>query len=101
MNNLPSQSEKTNAERKTLLQIKKFLKENANSIQKIATQHHKELLGDANYRSEYISKYQKNHIRVIDEFVKNLEIADIKKSSKEFKMLGEILAKDSVKDDLT
>jgi signal transduction histidine kinase len=81
--------------------IKKFLVENADAIQKLATLHHKEFLGGKRFRSEVIKKYQSNHIKVVRELAKNLETADIKKGSKEFKELGETLAKDSVKDSLT
>lgn len=81
--------------------IKKFLIENADAIQKLATQHHKEYLGGEEYRSEIIDKYQKNHIKVVKEFAKNLETKNLKRGTKVFKKLGDTLAKDAVRDGLT
>lgn len=80
--------------------LQSFLIKNANAIQKLATQHHKEFLGSKKFRSEYIDKYQKNHIKVVEEFAKHLRHKDIKKGIATFKKLGETLAKDSVKDGL-
>lgn len=82
-------------------EIQNFLIKNANTIQKLATQHHKEFLGGEKFRSEYIDKYQQNHIKVVEECAKNLKKKDIKKGTAAFKKLGERLAKDSVKDGLT
>jgi signal transduction histidine kinase len=81
--------------------MKKFLITYANDIQKKATQHHKEYLGGEKFRSEFIDKYQKNHIKIVEEVSKNLHSGDIKKSSAIFKKLGERIAIDSVKDGLT
>ncbi len=81
--------------------IKKFLRENANAIQKLATAHHKEFLGGLAYRNEFIEKYQENHIKIVNEFANYLDVRDIKSGIKIFKDLGEKLAKDSVKDNLT
>ncbi len=81
--------------------IKKYLEENANSIQRLATAHHKEFLGGEKFRTEIIEKYQENHIKVVQELSKNLETSNIIKSLQVFKKLGEVLAKDSVRDHLT
>jgi signal transduction histidine kinase len=85
----------------TFLAIRKYLIENADAIQKEATQHHKELLGGERFRSEVIEKYQVNHVKVVQELAKHLTTPDIKKGAVVFKKLGEILAKDAVKDNLT
>lgn len=42
--------------KKTYTNIKKFLKENANELQKLATQHHKELLETPTLRTEFLDK---------------------------------------------
>lgn len=81
-------------------EIKTFLIEHADTIQKLATKHHKEFLGGKKYRSEVIKKYQKNHIRIVEELAKHLEQRDIKKGLAVFKNLAKILAQDSVKDGL-
>lgn len=81
--------------------IKKFLLDNADAIQKLATKHHKRFLGGMTFRSELLSKYQKNHVKVVYKFADNLEVKDLKRGTASFKKLGEILAKDSVKDGLT
>jgi len=86
--------------KKRFANISKFLIKNANTIQKLATQHHKEFLGSKKYRSEYIKKYQDNHIKVVESFAKNLGHEDLKKGTVVFKKLGETLAKDSVKNGL-
>lgn len=81
--------------------IQDFLIKHANAIQKLATRHHKAYLGSKKFRSEFIDKYQKNHIKVVEEFAAHLKHTDIKKGLTTFKKLGEKLAKDSVKDGLT
>jgi|SRR5579885_375245 len=83
----------------TLLTIKKFLKDNANQIQLLATKHHKKFIGKTTLPDELADKYNNYHIKVIEEFVNNIE--DIKKGLPVIKKLGEKLAKDSVKDGLT
>lgn len=80
--------------------IKKFLRQFADDIQKLATNHHKEFLGGKIYRSEFIDKYQKSHIKIVKALADNLEV-DIKKGTQNFKTFGEALAKASVKDGLT
>lgn len=84
-----------------LAKINKFLIKNADAIQKLATLQHKEYLGGKKFRSEYITKYQQNHIKVVKEFANNLKVTDIKRGVGVFKKLGIRLAKDSVRDGLT
>jgi signal transduction histidine kinase len=80
--------------------IKKFLLENADGIQKLATKHHKEYLSDGKFRSEIIEKYQKNHIKVVKEYAKHLNDYEIQDGVEIFKKLGDAIAEDSVKDKL-
>lgn len=82
-------------------EIKKYLITHANVIQKRATQQHKALLGGNTFRSEIIEKYQKNHIHVVREIANHLEAENIKKDVSVFKDLGERIAKDSIRDQLT
>jgi signal transduction histidine kinase len=84
-----------------LLEIKDNLIKNANTIQKRATEHHKELLGGRLFRTEIIAKYQKNHIFVVQALANHLVDTDLKEGLKEFKALGKTLAEDAVKDALT
>jgi PAS domain S-box-containing protein len=79
--------------------IKKFLKEHADTIQKLATKEHKRYLGGGTFRSEIIPKYQELHIRIINEFANYLDNKDIGVTL--FKNIGKELAKDAVNDDLT
>ena len=81
--------------------MRKFLIMYADDIQKAATEHHKEYIGGEKFRSEYIDKYQKNHIKIVKELAENLNTRDLKKGTDIFKKLGEKLAKDSVNDKLT
>ncbi len=82
-------------------EIREYLIKNANSIQRRATQHHKELLGGNHFRSEVIEKYQELHIEVVNQLALHLDSSELKKGRRVFKELGEKLAKDSVKDRLT
>jgi signal transduction histidine kinase len=81
--------------------MKNFLMIHADEIQKLATSHHKEFLGGDNFRTEHLEKYQKNHIKIVQKFGENLRFKDIKHGIDTFKRLGERLAKDSVKDNLS
>lgn len=87
--------------RNNLSKIKSFLINNANSIQKMATSEHKKFLGAKNIRSEFITKYQKYHIKIVQEFAHNLEKSSLKNGVAIFRALGEKLAKDAVADGLT
>ncbi|MBA3723388.1 MAG: helix-turn-helix domain-containing protein [Candidatus Levybacteria bacterium] len=80
--------------------IKKFLKENADEIQKSATLEHKLHLGKENYRSEYINKYQDYHIKIVIRLANYLD-KPIDEGTEMFHILAEHLAKQSVKDELT
>ncbi len=84
-----------------LIEIKKFLLEKADSIQKLATEHHKELLGGEKFRSEIIEKYQKYHVEVVRQLAEHLDSRTIKEGRNIFVKLGETLARSSVKDGLT
>ncbi len=79
--------------------IKRFLKANANDLQKLATKHHKILLETATLRTEFLHKYQKFHIKVLKLLAANLD--DTEKGITVFKKLGEQFAKEAVKDKLT
>lgn len=79
--------------------IKKFLKENANELQKLATKHHKILLETGSLRTEFLTKYQKFHIKILKKLAVNLD--DTEKGLTIFKELGEQFAKEAVKDGLT
>ncbi len=80
--------------------IKKFLKENADEVQKSATLEHKLHLGKENYRGEYINKYQDYHIKIVMELAKYID-KPIDEGTEIFHILAETLAKQSVKDGLT
>lgn len=80
--------------------IKKFLKENADEIQKSATLEHKLHIGKENYRSEFINKYQNYHIEIVMKLASNLD-KPIDEGTEIFHRLAENLAKQSVIDDLT
>jgi hypothetical protein len=86
---------------KKLLHIKTFLTKHAYSIQKLATQQHKEFLGNKKFRSEVIPKYQDFHVDIINAIANNLEIRSLKRGIKVFEKLGESLAQDAVQDGLT
>lgn len=81
--------------------IRQFLIDHADSIQKLATKHHKLFLGEKNFRSEKIKKYQLYHIEIIREFANNINRQDLKKGTLVFNRLGEKLAKEAVADGLT
>lgn len=81
--------------------LKQFLIEHADSIQKEATLHHKKYLGTSSLRSDYIDKYQAAHIKIVIELANHIEDANIKKGSDFFKKLGETIAHESVRDGLT
>jgi signal transduction histidine kinase len=81
--------------------IRRFLQEHADSIQKLATKHHKVFLGGKKFRTEHLKKYQDYHILIVHEFANNLYIKDIQKGKKIFNDIGEALARDAVQDGLT
>lgn len=85
--------------KRTYSKIKKFLRENANDLQRLATKHHKVLLETDSLRSEFLSKYQKIHIKILKLLATNLD--DTEKGLAIFKKLGEQFAKEAVKDRLT
>src|SRR5256885_637307 len=85
----------------TFSKVKELLLNEVDSIQKLATKHHKVFLGGENYRTEHLEKYQQTHMQVVSEIANNLEMDDLKKGTAIFKKLGTALAKESVKDELT
>ncbi len=75
--------------------------DNADAIQKLATKQHKEFIGGSKFRSEIIEKYQKNHIKILQELADHLDPDDLRKGLPVFKNLGRTLATDTVNDRLT
>ncbi len=82
-------------------QIKKFLIQNADVIQKRATKEHKKFLGGEKFRSEVIEKYQINHIRIVRELAKHLRAKGSMDGLYHFKKLGDRVGHDAVTDELT
>jgi PAS domain S-box-containing protein/excisionase family DNA binding protein len=81
--------------------ISNFLISNANSIQKHATYLHKKFLGGEKFRTEYINKYQEDHIKIIKEIANNLQNKNISKGTRFFNKFGEEFGKEAIKDGLT
>jgi PAS domain S-box-containing protein/excisionase family DNA binding protein len=79
--------------------IKKYLIENADSIQKQSTKEHKRYLGGKKFRSEIIQEYQDLHIRAVKEIANNLNNEE--RGIARFKELGKKIATEAVKDELT
>ncbi len=79
--------------------IKLFLEMNADPIQKEATRHHKKYLGGNKFRTEYIEKYQDNHIRAIQAIADHLD-GDVPEAIKFFNKFGEEYGRDAVQDGL-
>lgn len=101
MNKTRSRTKNKITKKETLDVIKAFLIKHASQIEKQATKDHKIYLGGGTFRSEFIKKYHLLHIRIIHELADNLHIRDLKKGSKIFKELGEMLAQEAVQDGLT
>ena len=87
--------------KKTYAAIKQFLHDNANAIQKRATQHHKDFIGEEQFRSEMIAKYHNSHINIVEQLASHLEQRNIQNGLPVFKQLGETIALDSISDGLT
>ncbi len=81
--------------------IRDLLLQDADKIQKLASQQHKYLLGARNLRNEYLDKYINAHILIVKELANNLKIENLKRGTAIFKKIGKKLAKESVKDGLT
>lgn len=94
---------KTNSQiklpKKTYAAIRKFLTDNANVLQKLATRKHKELLKTGNLRSEFLSKYQKYHIKIFKLLAAHID--DKEKGLPVFKKFGDDFAKEAVNDGLS
>lgn len=83
----------------TFKKLKAFLKENENSIQKLATDLHTKLIGSDPLPKEHFSKYTKIHIKIVKAIALNL--TDFEKGTKNFNQLGVEIAQDALKDGLT
>lgn len=81
--------------------IKLFLIEYADPIQKEATRQHKHYLGETSLRIEFIDKYQKAHIKVVQEIGDHLVNGGMSKGIAFFKTFGEEQGKIAVQDGLT
>lgn len=81
-------------------EIREFLIENSDAIQKLATEHHKKFIGGKKIRSEILNKYQDNHNQVVSQLAKYLHENDLNKGLTVLKKLGKKLANDSLKDGL-
>lgn len=97
---MKNDNDESNADDKYVL-TNKFLLSRADSIQKLATQLHKKFLGAKRFRTEYINKYQKNHIKIVQEIANNLKIGDVKRGSAFFRKFGENFGREAIKDGLT
>lgn len=86
-------------ENKKFVKIKKFLIDNADDIQKLATSHHTKFIGSNPLPKKYLNKYSKEHIKIIKAISHNL--SNFRKGITVFRKLGEELAKNAVKDGLT
>ncbi len=80
--------------------VNKFLKTNADAIQKSATELHKKYIGRRKSRSEAIEKYQKYHRKIVYELANNLEQKNLRAGLSTFKDLADIIAMESLKDGL-
>ncbi len=89
------------SKRSSIASIQRFLVDNAESIQKLASNYHKRFLGKKYFRTENSEKYNKFHIQIINEFAKNIYTNDIKKGMKLFQNIGENLAQEAARDGLT
>src|SRR5687767_5571376 len=87
--------------RKTIAAIKKLLRQEADAIQKLATQQHKQFLKNKRFRSEFIAKYQRNHIEIVEQLAAYLNHKKLQQGLVVFKKLGQRIAMDSLKDDLS
>ncbi|HSW96344.1 MAG TPA: HAMP domain-containing sensor histidine kinase [Candidatus Saccharimonadales bacterium] len=81
--------------------IRDLLLQDADKIQKLASQQHKYLLGAKILRNEYLDKYIAAHILIIKALANNLKIENIKRGTPIFKKIGKNLARESLKDGLT
>jgi signal transduction histidine kinase len=85
----------------TVTKIKRFLLANADAIQKLATNHHKEFLGGDTVTTERLGRYIANHLQVVKQIASNMGVQNLKQGTVIFKKLGKTLALDSIKDGLT
>jgi len=83
----------------TFYKLKSFLKDNEDSIQKLATSEHTKLIGGNPVPNEHQSKYTKIHIKIVKAIALNL--TDFVKGTKNFNHLGVEVANDALRDNLT
>lgn len=81
--------------------IKLFLIENADPIQKAATNEHKKYLGTKSLRIEVIAKYQDRHIKAVQEIGKHLISGNITSGTNFFIKFGEEFGRTAVQDGLS
>jgi signal transduction histidine kinase len=81
--------------------IKQYLLMNADPIEKEATRLHKKFLGAKYLRSDYLAKYQNNHLITLKEIAAQLDHDGIALQADRFRELGTLFAKESVADGLT
>ncbi len=80
--------------------IRDLLIREADIIQRLASQHHKEFLGGETFRDELLDKYMDIHTTIVKEIADNLITKDMKEGAEKFRELGRKLAKEFLKDDL-
>ncbi len=81
------------------VKIKKLLKENLDSIQKLATTHHTRLIGGDPLPPEHIVKYKEIHMKMVRAIANNLDNRE--KGIIRFNALGIEIAESAVKDNLS
>ncbi len=86
-------------EQKKFAKIQKLLTVNAHAIQKLATLHHTHLIGGDPLPDKHFSKYQHIHVKIVCAIAQYLD--DFETGTEAFKVLGEELATEAIKDGLT
>jgi signal transduction histidine kinase len=81
--------------------IKLFIEENADPIQKEATDQHKKYLGRKSMRIETITQYQNKHIKAVQAIGQHFGDGVTEKGTKFFIKIGEELGRDAVNDGLS
>jgi len=81
--------------------IKLFLMENADPIQKEATNQHKKYLGAKSLRVQYIAKYQDHHIKAVEAIGHHLVNDGTTSGADFFSKFGEEIGKEAVQDGLS
>lgn len=92
---------RTRAKDNIIADIKQYLIDNADAIQKQATEKHKKYLGRKFFRSELMEKYQHFHSLIVKEIAGHLDIDNVKEGVNVFNNIGETYAQEAVQDGLT